>query len=631
MRGMVSAVFMGVMVAVIVAGVLPASGRTARKSSGVADGPAQDSAGWTVFTPSADTRIVYVTPNGSSGCRAYNRSEIADPFNPPSSVSTCTLASGFTLIRSGYPDWLLFQRGSVWNDVNTISWYKTGRSATERMLIGSYGPPGITDRPKLNLRTGNNQRGIETNDGSFVAFTDLYIRYPASPAGDGTFCLAISYGESILIENMRLEGCANNANLHIHTQGQSMRNLVIRRNVFGLATDSPGTGRAMGIFGGADYSYNSVLYDALFEQNVFYRNGFGIPDPSGQLGNFFDHALYMSEGDNRNMVFRENLFLHNADGGKLDALNIVFDNNTYIKGAVGIGVRLERANAVIKNNVILDPISYTSPDETIGILLNPNTQNYQITGNIIAHNRFNSYFGGGNHMPGVLGINMDSASGLRFADNLIYNWCSPYTSGTAAIGWYGSQSNTVIENNEIQQNCDNFLMLRYSQGYGAGLIYRNNKYFSQRSNPFGGLSFSEWTSASGETGASFARVTHTNAYLDAATRMNYPFQSDAGYLAFETAAANQSKWTWDARLTAGNFNDYIRAGFDRPLVGSGGPSAACGIADFNHDNDYNILDYSAFQTAFNAGSSSADVNHDGHFNILDFMTFQNSFAACELR
>jgi len=48
--------------------------------------------------------------------------------------------------------------------------------------------------------------------------------------------------------------------------------------------------------------------------------------------------------------------------------------------------------------------------------------------------------------------------------------------------------------------------------------------------------------------------------------------------------------------------------------------------DFNGDGSLDILDFVAFQTAFQAGDEDADFNGDGILNILDFVAFQGAFV-----
>lgn len=49
------------------------------------------------------------------------------------------------------------------------------------------------------------------------------------------------------------------------------------------------------------------------------------------------------------------------------------------------------------------------------------------------------------------------------------------------------------------------------------------------------------------------------------------------------------------------------------------------VGDFNADGKLSILDFLAFQDAFESGSANADVNGDGNLDILDFIAFQNAF------
>src|SRR5437660_1311216 len=84
--------------------------------------------GWTHFSPSSDTRIVYVS--SSSG----NDSSSGLSSNSPLK----TLAKARSLIRDGKPDWLLLKSGDTFSG-GIGPWKTSGRSATEMQLIGNYG------------------------------------------------------------------------------------------------------------------------------------------------------------------------------------------------------------------------------------------------------------------------------------------------------------------------------------------------------------------------------------------------------------------------------------------------------------------------------------------------------------
>src|SRR6478735_7701128 len=66
-----------------------------------------DGAGWTVFAPSADTRIVYV-----SSSTGDDRTGVIGNLDHPYK----TLAAGRSRLRNGKPDWLLLKKGDTWTN-----------------------------------------------------------------------------------------------------------------------------------------------------------------------------------------------------------------------------------------------------------------------------------------------------------------------------------------------------------------------------------------------------------------------------------------------------------------------------------------------------------------------------------
>ena len=88
----------------------------------------QDSEGWTVVTPSADTRIIYVSSSMGS--------DTSDGLSEDYPVQT--LERGYSLLRDSCPDRMLLRRGDEWYE-NIPSIGKSGRSADEPILISSYG------------------------------------------------------------------------------------------------------------------------------------------------------------------------------------------------------------------------------------------------------------------------------------------------------------------------------------------------------------------------------------------------------------------------------------------------------------------------------------------------------------
>ena len=77
-------------------------------------------------------------------------------LTPGSAVAT--FAKAKSLVRSGYPDWILIKRGTTHNQAIT-NWNLSGRSAAEPLVIGSYGDPAAA-RPKFV--TGSAVHGFST-------------------------------------------------------------------------------------------------------------------------------------------------------------------------------------------------------------------------------------------------------------------------------------------------------------------------------------------------------------------------------------------------------------------------------------------------------------------------------------
>src|SRR4026209_790183 len=106
-------------------------------------GTGLDANGWTTFTPSADTRIVYVSNSGSDANDGLS-----------TSTPVASIAKGISLIRNGSADELLLKAGDVWHE--SIEWPNlSGRSPTEPILISSYG-----EGPRPVIASGS-QAGFE--------------------------------------------------------------------------------------------------------------------------------------------------------------------------------------------------------------------------------------------------------------------------------------------------------------------------------------------------------------------------------------------------------------------------------------------------------------------------------------
>lgn len=96
-----------------------------------------DAQGWTVVTPPADARVVYVSSSAGNDDNAG--------LSPDLPVRS--LKEGISRLRDKSGDQLLLRRG--WQESLSL-WVKSGRSADQPIVVGAY---GTGDRPVLETGT----------------------------------------------------------------------------------------------------------------------------------------------------------------------------------------------------------------------------------------------------------------------------------------------------------------------------------------------------------------------------------------------------------------------------------------------------------------------------------------------
>jgi hypothetical protein len=238
--------------------------------------------GFTQISPSNDTRIVYVSSSsgddGNSGLSADRPKR--------------TLAAAYQLLRSGFPDWLLLKRGDTFDgsdwrqrlgrelDGNVESgytWYKNGRSSSERMVIASYGNSGV--RPVViasNIasatRAGRTGLNITSQKHLMVSGLDFYAAPcdPNSPRFSDVGCAVgiqlYAQAEDVLIEDNRIRYFGSGINVQNAgpNPDQKWNEVVIRRNII-HHNYHPFT-HSQGI-------YTAGAGKLRISQNVMYKNG----------------------------------------------------------------------------------------------------------------------------------------------------------------------------------------------------------------------------------------------------------------------------------------------------------------------------------------------------------------------
>ncbi|RXJ65460.1 hypothetical protein CRV08_15195 [Halarcobacter ebronensis] len=364
--------------------------------------PAQDKDGWSILTPSLDSRIVYVSSSqgDDSIAEIYDITKVSDVYNPSNIKAYKTIDAAYKQIREGYPDYMLLKRGDVWTH-GTIK-VKGGLSIEKRLVIGAYGDESL-DRPII--KTGISG-GLRVFNVSYTALIGIKFeangRNPNSEDFVGFEDVGNSKGYELknLSAHNLIEDCwfdwyligisIQDNNIKESESGEKETNvydIIIRRN---LVTNSYGQiGHSQGIY---SFVTSSFLEENIFDHNGWYQHPnneiqerykdnkeYYLVGPDGKVkvnhlgdaegqATIYNHNIYFAES--RDTVFRKNIFLRSSSIGtkftsntneneevpnKIKAWNILVDNNFYAGGEVGIslGGNKDRDNGPRWQNILI--------------------------------------------------------------------------------------------------------------------------------------------------------------------------------------------------------------------------------------------------------------------------------------
>jgi hypothetical protein len=283
-----------------------------------------------VFKRSDDTRVIYVS--SSQGNDEYDGLAAERPLKTP--------AKALSLLRNGYPDWVLMRRGDVWFE-SLGNLKVSGRGPREPILVGSYGD--ARDRPKLMLgdcRSGLSVVGRETSNIAVVGIH--FYDHKGDPASEhfvrnrekGNHGIwYYSLGENVLIEDCRFEmltGVIGLGKIWI-PEGQptpewGMRNMQVRRCVVQGAWST--RGHCQGCF------FNEVD-GLLLEENVLDHNGWNLE--TGDLPTVFNHNVYITiECDN--VVARGNIVTRGSTTGLYCRTNGILEDNLCVDNSPALNL-----------------------------------------------------------------------------------------------------------------------------------------------------------------------------------------------------------------------------------------------------------------------------------------------------
>ncbi len=509
----------------------------------------QQSSGWTQFSPSSDTRIVYVSSStGNDANDGYSQ-------NTPKR----TLAAARATMRNGYPDWMLLKCGDMWNEDFGSGFGLSGRSATERMLVSSYGTGA---RPTLLSGTDNVISIWGNGDGNNLAIVGLRL-WPNTYTGiNGTPRCMVVFGSvsNLLVEDCYLQAAETNvviqgANENPAPTGRHT-NIAFRRNVVVDAYNT-GTSNSEGMFvSGTD--------GLLIEENVFDHNGWR-DDVAGSGPTWYRHNVYL-QNLNTGVVFRGNI-VASTDGLQARAGGDI-EENLVMHNAIGIiiggggfpAIEADGVVATVRHNVVLDgnDLQAGSPRGWAWYQsgIKQGTMEYNVVANNVSgHGPVPITFDVGNNGVGI--------HDTSFNNNVVYNW-----NGVSTVkGDNTTMFNITFQSNKFQNHITAEPLLQHdNQSSTAGFASSNNVF--DTSAPVnacmaiggGDISLATWKPMVHDTTSIEQNVTFPDPNRTIAT-YHASIGGGPSLVEFMAQARLQSKAYWRDQYTARAVNDYIRAGF----------------------------------------------------------------------
>lgn len=389
--------------------------------------------GWSQFTASADSRLIYVSDISGNDATAQpylpNAAAVgADPFNPSGAIMPFkTITAAKAQLRAGFPDWILFKRGETWVNQRFGVVDLRGRSSTEPMLIAAYGACGA--RPQI--QTGNADF-IHFN-GSSASNMAIVGIHALPHTRNGTDEPTAIHLVNAPFDNFLLEDCffekfhsnllafdPNPANVYAATR----TNFKARRNIL---VDAYTTGSA---HAGAMFMNN--VNGILFEENLLDHNGWSATI-GGANPTQFRHNSYFQVSC-QNLVFTKNIVSRAAATGGGFRCGGTITNNLFLANphniqfgteedydglGAGINFPTQFKTGEIAHNVVLDARAESFENgRGISVLKVKNTN---IHDNIIAHFTPVTNYN--------IGIFLNYDENVTVQNNVVYKWGNNRSSG----------------------------------------------------------------------------------------------------------------------------------------------------------------------------------------------------------
>ncbi|MFT6107890.1 MAG: hypothetical protein ACJA2W_000799 [Planctomycetota bacterium] len=525
--------------------------------------PAGGASGWTQFSPSGDTRIIYVST--SEGDDAYDGLTTATP--------KATIQAGLAGLRNGYPEWLLLTRGDAFDNQSiSWNWNLSGRSEAERMVVGAYGDESL---PRPLVRTPESQSfiGVAGSEAfSHIAFTSLELTPISRGVDAGQAILWASPGsQNVLFEDLHIHGYRVGVN--IRSEGALVQNVTLHRCV--IERNYPSLGLLITRADGVTVTENVIDYNGWSIEN-------GVP-ASG-----FARNVYI-QSDCENVVFSRNHSHRSSSNAAQVRSGGEVCENLCVRNAMGIAFghryggasKPGGASGTLSRNVILNSEDHDGQAGGGGLSIgNINSSGAVVASNVIAHGHsaviwagFGIFIEAANN-----GFSPNTVRNLIIDDNVVHDNDRPFRmSGTVGVDIQA----TVVRDNDFRSiytgiNGHAFDCASSPTGNTSHVLFEDNQFSTalpaaqwMRYDGGGVHTIGDWEVDWAATGTTSTAPSYTDPnrgvaeYLDSIDGTNGASEED-----FYSRLVTQRKGAWDERLETGPVIDFVREGFNLPPLAS---------------------------------------------------------------
>ena len=287
-----------------------------------------DANGYTVVTPDANSRVVYLSSSGGSDTNSG--------LLPTAPVAT--IAKAESLLRNGMPDQILFKRGDTFHDSFGNNWQLSGQDAADPMVIGAYGTGA---RPLID--SGSATWAINIGGSTPVNFLDvLGIAFeplsrdptsasfvaPTSSSGAGTTGFRwYSPGGNVVIEDCSFQYYMYNLDIETwpFSTVTSPSNFTLNRDV--ISNSYSVSGHSEGIY--ASSINNLTVTGCTFDHDGWNASIAG----AGQAG--YNHDIYVSF-DCTGLVVEGCVLAEASFAGIMARSGGVIDDNLFVNDPIAV-------------------------------------------------------------------------------------------------------------------------------------------------------------------------------------------------------------------------------------------------------------------------------------------------------